>query len=331
MTTYTEAATASYKQLAKQWGNMELFNEPDIPDSFWIAANTFQTFMDYWIATQQPPDKQISRGAVQYFHKTVKADATREDLQALTKKGLDNHGPWLDDYGWWGNAFMTALENAGALGMSPDDIEVAQKGAEDCWQLMNYGWDRKDTQPLGGGVWNCKTGDFSGRNSVTNLQYWLLSVRLHARTQDNRFLDPNTNVLTWFEDGCVQAAKERDEPVLIVIGAAQPAASANLQNFIRAGVQCHLHELSGARIFDALGRTAPTRHGVAKCGAEYVSLSPLQLKTQAAAPIWKAAFRASSPSVCQTSGQSSPVDGFRRQVDEVRECFLELLVLDKLC
>jgi hypothetical protein len=136
---------------------MELFNDPDNPDSFWIAANTFQTFMDYWIATQQPPeqqpDKQISRGAVQYFHKTVKADATRDDLKALTNKGLDSNGPWLDDYGWWGNAFMTALENAGALGMSPDDIEVAQKSAEDCWQIMNYGWGpRRHAAPRRGSL-----------------------------------------------------------------------------------------------------------------------------------------------------------------------------------
>jgi predicted ATPase len=42
MTTYTEAATASYKQLAKQWRNMELFNDPDISDSFWIAARLWR-------------------------------------------------------------------------------------------------------------------------------------------------------------------------------------------------------------------------------------------------------------------------------------------------
>jgi hypothetical protein len=139
---------------------------------------------------------------VEYFHKTVKADATPADLKKLTDQGLAS-GPWLDDYGWWGNAFMTAIENARALGLSQHEIEICQQSAENCWQIMNYGWDKENTKPLGGGVWNCHRMDWSltGRNSVTNLQYWLLSVRLHTLTQDDRFLDPNTDILKWFSDG----------------------------------------------------------------------------------------------------------------------------------
>lgn len=210
MTTYKQAAIASYKQLVKAWDDMKPFYPPDNPPaSFWIAGNTFQTFLDYWIATGQPTDDQISKPSLQYFHETVKADATPADLNSLTEQGLEG-GPWLDDYGWWGNAFMTAMENASALGMSQDDIEMCRQSAENCWQIMNYGWDKENTPPIGGGVWNChRTGNWhgleewklTGRNSVTNLQYWLLSVRLHTLTQDDRFLDPNTDILKWFIDG----------------------------------------------------------------------------------------------------------------------------------
>ncbi len=51
---------------------------------------------------------------IDYFHKTVKEDAADADLKKLAEQGLAA-GPWLDDYGWWGNAFLTAWENAAAL------------------------------------------------------------------------------------------------------------------------------------------------------------------------------------------------------------------------
>src|SRR5258708_1740916 len=116
---------------------MKPFSPPgNPPASFWIAANTFQTFLDYWIATGEPDGDQISIASVEYFHKTVKADATPADLKKLTDQGLAS-GPWLDDYGWWGNAFMTAIENARALGLSQHEIEICQQSAENCWQIMN--------------------------------------------------------------------------------------------------------------------------------------------------------------------------------------------------
>jgi hypothetical protein len=41
----------------------------------------------------------------------------------------------------------------------------------------------------------------TGRNSVTNEQYWLMSVRLAAFTNDQKYLDPDTDILKWFDDG----------------------------------------------------------------------------------------------------------------------------------
>jgi len=50
-------------------------------------------------------------------------------------------------------------------------------------------------------VWNCKktTWALTGRNNVTNLQYWLMSVRLEAYTNDSKYLIGN--ILQWFEEG----------------------------------------------------------------------------------------------------------------------------------
>ena len=206
MTTYLEAAKDAYMGLLLRWNNMAPIKgdpekgEAPATDGFWIAANTFNAFLDYWICTGEPAAREITFPIRDYFHKTVKEDATDADLKKLTKKGLAA-GPWLDDYGWWGNAFLTGWENADALGFSGDDVAECKQSAINCWTIMKYGWDTKKTPPVPGGVWNCKRDEWylTGRNTVTNSVFWLLSVRLAALTNDSQYLDPDS--LQWFADG----------------------------------------------------------------------------------------------------------------------------------
>jgi hypothetical protein len=202
MVTYSAAAQASYNLLVKKWNSMKPFEGQN--DAFWVAANMFNTFLDYWVASRNQPDRNITRMSVDYYHKTVPTDSTQAQLDKLAQKGLDGEvgGMWLDDYGWWANAFLAALENADQLGLSGDDKAVLLQDSKNCWYLMKYGWDANAT-PLPGGVWNCKKTSWAltGRNDVTNLQYWLMSVRLAAYTGDDKYLDPNTNILKWFEAG----------------------------------------------------------------------------------------------------------------------------------
>ncbi len=162
------------------------------PASFWITGNTFNAFLDYWICTAQMPDQDITMPIIDYFHKTVKADAPDDDLKKLAEQGLAG-GPWLDDYGWWGNAFLTAWENAAALGFSGDDVAMCKQSTINCWKIMNYGWDLKNTPPVPGGVWNCQHPGWSliGRNTVTNSVFWLMSIRLAAMTNDSSYLEPS--------------------------------------------------------------------------------------------------------------------------------------------
>jgi len=208
MTTYLEAAEDAYLGLLGRWGNMDTVR--GAPDGFWITANTFNAFLDYWICTGQAPDQNINLPIIDYFHETVKADATDDDLKTIEKNGFQGlpGGMWLDDYGWWGNAFLTAWENADALGLSGDDVALCNQSAINCWTIMKYGWDTKNTAPVPGGVWNCHHEDSShhldwsltGRNTVTNSVFWLMSVRLKALTGDSQYVDLN-NSLQWFQNG----------------------------------------------------------------------------------------------------------------------------------
>ncbi|MBS1993492.1 MAG: hypothetical protein JSS86_07390 [Cyanobacteria bacterium SZAS LIN-2] len=205
MITYMEGALRSYNLLVKRLDNKGPITTEK--DSFWVAANTFNAILDYWVASKTAPDTDISKNFVNYFHQTVPTNSSRAQLQALAQKGLDGveGGMWLDDYGWWANSFLTALENADQLGLSGDDIDTLTRDSINCWNLMTFGWD-PSASPLPGGVWNCKKQDWAltGRNNVTNLQFWLMSVRLAAYTKNNDYLNPNMDILKWFEDGFTQ-------------------------------------------------------------------------------------------------------------------------------
>lgn len=200
MATYSAAAQASYSLFDSKWDLMKPFEGQN--DAFWVAANMFNTFLDYWVALKSQPDRDVTRTSVDYYHKTVPTDSTLAHLDELAQKGLNGEKGfmWLDDYGWWANAFLTALENAEQLGLSGDDEALLLQDSKNCWYLMTCGWDANAT-PLPGGVWNCAKTDWAltGRNNVTNLQYWLMSVRLASYTKDSKYLIGNS--LEWFEDG----------------------------------------------------------------------------------------------------------------------------------
>jgi hypothetical protein len=201
--TYLQAAENAYLGWKAYWKNMAPVTGPDAPPaSFWITANTFNALLDYWICTGQLPDHDITMPIRDYFHQTVKEDATDDDLKKLAEQGLAS-GPWLDDYGWWGNAFLTAWENADVLGLSGDDVAECKQSTINCWTIMKYGWDTQNPPPppVSGGVWNCqhKNWALTGRNTVTNSVFWLMSVRLAALANDSKYLEPDS--LQWFEDG----------------------------------------------------------------------------------------------------------------------------------
>jgi len=72
--------------------------------------------------------------------------------------------------------------------------------ANECWEQMSSNWDDSvysPAVPIQGGVWNNRddSNDMSGRNSVTNELFWILSARL----KKPRALDARKWFLQWVQ------------------------------------------------------------------------------------------------------------------------------------
>jgi hypothetical protein len=196
-----DAAARGFSLLAKQYADAVASDA--FKKDLWFAGNTFHTLLDYMIEAgvndaQQKP--QIVPLALQVFMKL-----------------RDTANWWVDDYGWWGDAFLLARANRKALGydLSPYDplfIGIATAAA-DCWTRMHRNWSdtpydassdhANGSAPISGGVYNDKddpTWALTGRNSVTNEGYWLLSMGLRKLQPTNPdYTQAVTDIETWMK------------------------------------------------------------------------------------------------------------------------------------
>jgi hypothetical protein len=162
MTNYLDAAKESYKSLLMRWNMMSLVTGPAAPSaSFWITGNTLQTFLNYWINCGQVSEPDLITQILNYFYTVVGPDISVTDLDSIADRALQQGRLWLDDFGWWGNAFATACENGEALNMSGDDVQMLLKCAINCWTLMHLGRDIPVSPVMPGGNWNTKHRDCS--------------------------------------------------------------------------------------------------------------------------------------------------------------------------
>jgi hypothetical protein len=172
MTTYREAAATGFDLLATQY----LTTEPIFYNDFWFAGNTLHTCLNYLIAAKEADGKAILQHAHELYH----------DL-------TDGREWWHDDYGWWGNAFAVAIENREALGYGGTQHDPLFRAllvdAHDCfeklrssWSDETYGGERDNADgsaDITGGTFNLRDQPpMSGRNSVTNEVFWILSRHL---------------------------------------------------------------------------------------------------------------------------------------------------------
>ncbi len=179
-TTYRSAAKAGFDVLSAQYKTPHIFD-----GNFWFGGTTLHTCLNYLVAAKETDrSTQILPAAFDVYH----------DLST-------NPGWWKDDYGWWGVAFSFALENRGALGYgshSYDELfNELLAGARSCWDQIESNWrtttyNRKvkgGTSDNAAGSADIRGGTFnnspdstnpplSGRNSVTNEGFWILSRRL---------------------------------------------------------------------------------------------------------------------------------------------------------
>jgi hypothetical protein len=185
-----------------------------------MAGNFFQTAVDCMVKTQQTDTFgsvsgiTLGQEAVNYFNGTITDPTNPTKWAKGPNGGQGEFGYWVDDYGWWGLAFLRAYQNADFLGYNSGLKEDLATNAKNCWEALHACWDNTEItwvdpnnnqHAITGGIPN--TWDDSlilaGRNCVTNECYWLLSSFLASTFSEDasHYLDPNTNFNNFFAQG----------------------------------------------------------------------------------------------------------------------------------
>jgi hypothetical protein len=192
---------------------------------FWMAGNAFHTAVECMVNTQQTDTFNLAQDAVAYFNAAI-PDQKNPTWWAMGHNDGQKEQPpeydyWVDDYGWWGNAFIYSHLHADALGYDADFKNDLLFYATNCWQALHACWDPTPivftdkygfTDTITGGIPNTRNSTLllAGRNCVTNECFWRLSTDLAAATPASggqNYLDPNTNVNNFF-------AQAKDQSIL---------------------------------------------------------------------------------------------------------------------
>ena len=209
MNTFNSAAQSGFTLLVQQYKTANIFS-----GNFWFAGNALHVCLNYLDAAGEKDTVGILPFALNLFNQLSPPGSTW----------------WKDDYGWWGNAFVTAINNRSQLGYAGpsndklfNDILTA---AQSCWQQLSGNW-RDDpytsytdnaaaSAPIGGGTFNqapppqTPQPPMSGRNSVTNESFWILSQGLAQLPSANpKYAAAAKNEQNWFQQWLDLPAKSK--------------------------------------------------------------------------------------------------------------------------
>jgi hypothetical protein len=179
------------------------YNTTNFEGNIWFGGNTFHTCLDYLI-NAGIPDSNASVVSTGY--------SVFNCLYSPTDW-------WRDDYAWWGDAFVTAIEHRNALGLADRKynplFDKITKATLYCWQRMNNVWSEDlygvpsdhaaGTANIRGGVYNipgltCDPGQaMQGRNSVSNEGYFLLSLGLTRLYPGSVYAQAADDMRTWVQ------------------------------------------------------------------------------------------------------------------------------------
>jgi Glycosyl hydrolase family 76 len=199
MTTFKDAAVQGFNTLVGLWNHGNTFQNCSGGGCFWMAGNLFHTAVDSMSRAGLQDTNNIGQEALDYFGGFIK-DTTDP------RNWRQEYGFWVDDYGWWGIAFMHAYFASDKLGYDSSRKEQFAANAKNCWEALNACWDnspitwQKDgkSYTITGGIPNTLDDvTLAGRNCVTNECYWCLSGLL-GRTFGEHYLDPNANADDFF-------------------------------------------------------------------------------------------------------------------------------------
>lgn len=174
----------------------KIYTDEDVNGQFWQFGNALDSFVRFLAVLDKrnlDPDfveeqKYFVRGLVEGGYKHF----------FVEKAGSRINGMWVDDFGWWGLAFLAAKDNLGldTLGdLGTDTLDAAQA----CWMKINANCKSASGSPVPGGCWN--QPDFQGvQNSIVNTLYLALSVRLYRETKDGpTYLPVIADSIDWFQ------------------------------------------------------------------------------------------------------------------------------------
>ncbi len=196
MTTYKEAVKSGYDLLVQQYQQAQ--KDESFNGDFWFAGNTLHTCLNYLVAANQ----EDSNGGIL-------------SIGCSIYKELHKGCWWRDDYSWWGNAFVFAINNRQVLGYDDPTVQSLLEDAKYCFNQLAGNWCDKgydswcvftdhsagQDQQIAGGTFNLMANHeaMAGRNSVTNEGFWILSQQLTKLDSHNPCFPAYAGMATnWF-------------------------------------------------------------------------------------------------------------------------------------
>lgn len=199
MKTSNSAAESGFERLVSQYKTPEIF-----AGNFWFAGNALHVCLNYLEVAGQKDAVGILPFALNLFNQ-LKSPA---------------NGWWKDDYGWWGNAFVHAINSRSELGYAgPSNDQLFKDiltAAQFCWQQLSGNWrdnpytsstdNAAASAQISGGTFNHAPPPdppippMSGRNCVTNESFWILSQGLACLLPaDPKYAAAAKNEQAWFQ------------------------------------------------------------------------------------------------------------------------------------
>jgi hypothetical protein len=156
-------------------------------NDFWKRGNTFDACLKFTDALLQ---KWSNDPAIKLIQRKVDAMLKKN---AAYFKSFDPGGLWADDFGWWGLMGLNARKHLLRSGNQALADKYLHLSAELCWQQQKdhaYDFSNK-AKPVPHG---CSNGDANSankgaKNTVTNVLFFLLSVRIYRLTLEENITD----------------------------------------------------------------------------------------------------------------------------------------------
>jgi len=171
-------------------------------NDFWKRSNTFQSIL----CLVDAAELRWGKGdPALHAMQALRASMLDANLSFFKERMAAPDGIWADDYGWCGIACVEACNYLRANGDAAGAAAYEACGAR-CWeQMTSTGYDvTNQATPVLHGCGNISPerkragGGYGTRNTVTNTNLLLLSLRLYALNRSEQYLDMAIKQFVWF-------------------------------------------------------------------------------------------------------------------------------------